>query len=396
MTQDSTIDVVGKPAHMRSKPFAVCRHHVAEAVARWRHRFQPCGGEYPIWRFLQICLAGSASIIILAGAFHVIGFNLQVGGFLLLIPLALFSIFSGFFEAIFLSFVAVAAMTYFLAAPYQSFEVERQEDIAALIAFLSTSLIVFGIAVDVRRRAEEKLRQTRGRLKRFARVATLGELTAGIAHEVNQPLASVVSSGNACQHWLATDPPNLERAKQSLDRIIRDANRASAVVERLRGLANNAPVQRVQMNLNDAISESIQLAHSRIQESGIVLRTALSENVPMLIADKIQLQQVCLNLIVNAIDAMAGASGQRTLSVSTQNTKSDGIIVAVRDTGCGLQEDTTEAIFDAFYTTKQESMGMGLAISRSIVEAHGGRLWAIPNEPIGTIFQFSLPLKRWY
>jgi C4-dicarboxylate-specific signal transduction histidine kinase len=380
---------------MQSSAYFDDERQMAGTVSRWRRRFylEPRAGKYRIWRLLQICLAGSASIIILAGGFHFVGFNLQVSGFLLLIPLALFSIFSGFFESIFLSFVAVAAMTYFLATPYRSFEVERQEDIAALIAFLSTSLIVFGIAVDGRRRAEQKLRQTRLKLERFARVATLGELTAGVAHEVNQPLASVVSSGNACHHWLAVDPPNLERAKQSLDRIIRDANRASAVVERLRGLVNNAPAKRIPINLNEAVSETILLARPRIRESGISLRTTFSENLPLLTADKIQLQQVCLNLIVNAIDAMAGSSGQRILSVGTQNGETSDIVVNVGDTGCGLHKDTTDAIYDAFYTTKQESMGMGLAISRSIVEAHGGRLWAIPNKPRGTIFQFSLPLK---
>ena len=244
-------------------------------------------------------------------------------------------------------------------------------------------------------RASEALRQTQSELAHATRVTTLGELTVSIAHEVNQPLAGVVSSGNACVHWLASEPPNIEKARQSVDRIIRDANRASEVVGRVRSLAKKNPLQKGWLNLNETVLETTVLTRMEVAQNRASLSTQLSDDALLVWADRIQLQQVILNLIMNAIEAVSAISdGPRDLLVSTAKHESDGVLFIVRDSGTGLDPEKLDRIFDAFYTTKREGMGMGLAVSRSIIEAHGGRLWATPNKPRGAVFQFTLPTGR--
>ena len=249
------------------------------------------------------------------------------------------------------------------------------------------------IAVE-RKQAEDALRQAQTELAHATRVTTLGELAASIAHEVNQPLAGVVSSGNACMRWLASEPPNVEKARQSVDRIIRDANRASEVVARVRSLAKKAPLQKGWLNLNDMVLETTALTRMEVAQNRASLSTQLSDDSPPVWADRIQLQQVILNLIINAVEAVSAVDGPRDLCVSTAKHQADGVLFTVRDSGMGLNPEKLEHIFDAFYTTKREGMGMGLAVSRSIIEAHGGRLWASPNEPCGAVFQFMLPTGR--
>jgi C4-dicarboxylate-specific signal transduction histidine kinase len=249
------------------------------------------------------------------------------------------------------------------------------------------------IAVE-RKQAEEALRQAQTELAHATRVTTLGELAASIAHEVNQPLAGVVASGNACMRWLASEPPNIENARQSVDRIIRDANRASEVVARVRSLAKKAPLQKGWLNLNDMVLETTALTRMEVAQNRASLSTQLSDDSPPVWADRIQLQQVILNLIINAVEAVSAVDGPRDLCVSTATHQADGVLFTVRDSGMGLNPEKLEHIFDAFYTTKREGMGMGLAVSRSIIEAHGGRLWASPNEPCGAVFQFMLPTGR--
>jgi signal transduction histidine kinase len=250
------------------------------------------------------------------------------------------------------------------------------------------------IAVE-RKQSEEALRQAQAELAHATRVTTLGELTASIAHEVNQPLAGVVSSGNACMRWLASEPPNIEKARQSVDRIIRDANRASEVVARVRSLAKKAPLQKGWLNLNDMVLETTALTRMEVAQHRASLSTQLSDAGPLVWADRIQLQQVIINLIMNAVEAVSAVSdGPRDLFISTAKYESDGVLFTVRDSGTGLDPEKLERIFNAFYTTKPEGMGMGLAVSRSIIEGHGGRLWASPNEPRGAVFQFTLPGGR--
>jgi PAS domain S-box-containing protein len=260
----------------------------------------------------------------------------------------------------------------------------------------SGRLEFIGAVMDVTatRRADDELHQIRAQLTHVSRVTTLGELTASIAHEVNQPLAGLVSSGNACLRWLDNEPPDIKTARQSIDRIIRDANRASQVVVRIRDLAKNTPPQKALLNVNEAVEEIVALTRREVMENKIFLRTELSNDLPLVFADRIQLQQVILNLLINAIEALSTLSeGPRKLIVITEKDQSGGVCATVADSGPGLAPDRLEDIFNAFYTTKREGMGMGLAVSRSIIEAHQGRLWAAPNEPSGAIFRFVLPPK---
>lgn len=333
-------------------------------------------------------------MVLLGAACFRMGTGLATAAFALLIIVTLMSLLGNFAVSVALSFMAVLCLSFFFAEPVFSVRVANMVDVSALLSFLTTSIVITGLSVRVRRLAEQKLAQSRADLARFARVASLGELTASIAHEVNQPLAGVVSSGDACQRWLAGEPPNLERAIQSLDRIIRDAHRASQVVERIRNLAKNAPPKKASVNINEAVLEIIVLARGEIEQSGISLKPQLSDDVPPVWADRVQLQQVILNLIINAIEALGELTdGPRNLSVGTERARGSGVLLTVRDSGKGLDAEQAKKIFDPFYTTKPEGMGMGLAVSRGIIEAHGGRLWVTSNEPAGTVFRFTLPTE---
>ena len=243
--------------------------------------------------------------------------------------------------------------------------------------------------------SDNELQHARAELARFERVGILAELTASIAHEVTQPLAGVVSSADACRRWLASQPPNIDRANQSLERISRDADRARNIVERIRGLTRNAPPQKAAVSVNETLREVLALTRGEVELNQIRLDAQLAKDLPFVWADPIQLQQVCLNLIVNAIEFIKDlGSGPRNLLVSAEKDASDCVLLTVSDTGAGLDSENTEDIFNAFYTTKPEGMGIGLAISRSIIEAHGGRLWASGNVPRGAKFQFTLPKYR--
>lgn len=254
--------------------------------------------------------------------------------------------------------------------------------------------IFVGIIRDLtsRKRTEAELEQARADLVRVARLTTLGELTAAIAHEVNQPLTGLVSSGNACLRWLAGDVPNLKAARESVERMISAGSRAGEVIRRIRALVGKAAPLRDRFNINDAITEVIALIRGEIQRNRISLRTKLSTDVPLVLGDRIQLQQVILNLILNAIEAMSDVSAQpRELSVSSAKEGPNGALVSVQDSGTGLDGAVLDRLFEAFYSTKAHGMGIGLAVSRTIIQAHGGRLWAMPNVPQGAIFQFTLP-----
>jgi two-component system sensor kinase FixL len=246
--------------------------------------------------------------------------------------------------------------------------------------------------ITERKRAEEALHRAQTELAHVTRVATLGEMTASIAHEVNQPLGAVVNNASACLRWLAGQAPNLEEARKSAALIIADGHRASEIISRIRALAKKAPPQKDWLDINETILEVIALARSEAQGNRIALQTQLSDDMPLILGDRIQLQQVILNLIINAIEAMSGVGeGPRELQVSSGKDDSQGALVAVRDSGPGLDPKSLDHLFTAFFTTKPKGMGMGLAISRSIIEAHGGRLWATANQLRGATFRFTLP-----
>lgn len=251
-----------------------------------------------------------------------------------------------------------------------------------------------GAVMDITatRRADEELHQTRTQLTHFARLTTLGELTASIAHEVNQPLSGVINSANAGVRWLDSQPPDVHKARQSIDRIIRDAGRASEVVARVRDLAKKTPPRKGWLNINETVEEIISLTRQEVRKNHVRLKTQLSADVPLILADRIQLQQVILNLMINAVEALTAVpDAERVLQITTTADPSGDVSLTVGDSGPGLDQEKLEEIFGAFYTTKPEGMGMGLAVSRSIIEAHGGSLWADKNEPRGAIFHFTLP-----
>ena len=240
--------------------------------------------------------------------------------------------------------------------------------------------------------ASEALREAQTQLAHVNRVATMGELSASIAHEVTQPIAGVVTNANAALRWLGRRPPDLQKAQYSLDEIIKDGNRATDIVERLRALIKKAPPRKDALEINGAILEVIALTRGEIVKHGGSVQTQLAEDLPLIQGDRVQLQQVILNLIINAVEAMSAVSeGARELLISTGKDASGGVLVTVRDSGPGLNPESFDRLFDAFYTTKPGGMGMGLSICRSIVEAHGGRIWASLAAP-GTAFQCVLPV----
>jgi len=350
------------------------------------------GRRSQYWFSIAVCLFGIAALIALSHACVWLGVNFATAGFLLLVGIALLSTQASFVSSAVLSVVAAGCLTYFFSPPLFSFHVERQDNLVALFAFLTTSITITGLAAKIRKFSEEEARHTRAELTRYARVAILGELTASIAHETNQPLAGIVSSGDACRRWLATQPPNIESANQSLERSIRDADRASKVLERVRNLVKNTPPQRTRVILSEAIHDVMALTRSDVRQNEIRLETQFADDLPPVWVDPIQLQQVCLNLIVNAIESLKRLrDGPRNLLVRAEKYSSNNVLLTISDTGSGVDFENTEEIFNAFYSTKPDGMGMGLAVSRSIIEAHGGRLWVSGNLPRGAKFQFTLP-----
>lgn len=246
--------------------------------------------------------------------------------------------------------------------------------------------------ITERKRAEEALRSSQVELAHVTRVTTLGEMTASIAHEINQPLAAVVTNGSACLRWLMGESPNLEEAREASKRVIRDGNRAGEVIARIRALMQKTETQKAQLDINETIQEIVLLTQNEAARKGVRLRLELSANLPPVFGDRVQLQQVALNLVMNGVEAMTADSDRpRELVICSRTYESDHVLVAVQDCGVGIDQEDLEKIFTAFYTTKPQGMGMGLAISRSIIEAHGGRLWATPNEVVGATIQFTLP-----
>jgi PAS domain S-box-containing protein len=245
------------------------------------------------------------------------------------------------------------------------------------------------------RDSERRYREVQTELAHASRVATMGQLTASIAHEVKQPITASVIAAHAALQWLDRQTPDLEEVRQALACIVDSGNRAGEVINRIRELVKKAPPRKDRLEINGAIRQVIALTRGEAIKNGVSVRMHLSEGLPLIEGDRVQLQQVILNLIINAVEAMSGASnGTRELLISTGDAEPSGVLVAVRDSGPGLAPVTLERLFDAFFTTKAGGMGMGLSICRSIIEAHGGRLWATANEPRGAVFQFTLPPER--
>ena len=260
----------------------------------------------------------------------------------------------------------------------------------------SGNLVQFvGSSTDIteRRQAEEALRQAQADLTRISRVTTMGELTASVAHEVNQPIAAAATDANTCLRWLARDQPDLEEARAAASRVVKDAARAAEIMSRIRSLFKKEISQRELVDVNEIIRGMIELLGGEATRYSISMRTELAEDIPQIMGDRVQLQQVTMNLIMNSIDAMKDVDGTREIAIMSQRAEHEQLQVSVSDTGIGLPAQRVDQIFDAFFTTKPHGTGMGLRISRSIVESHGGRLWAEHNSPRGACFAFTLPTK---
>jgi C4-dicarboxylate-specific signal transduction histidine kinase len=248
-------------------------------------------------------------------------------------------------------------------------------------------------SITQQKRAEEALRQAQADLAHVNRVTTMGELTASLAHEVNQPIAAAGTDASTCLRWLMRDQPDIEEAREAASRVVKDATRAAEIVSRIRLLFKKDTSQRELVNINEIIRGMIVLLRGEASRYSISFRTELATDLPPVMADRVQLQQLLMNLMINGIDAMKDVDGMRQLTVNSRHSENEHLLISVSDTGVGLPPQKADQIFNAFVTTKPNGTGMGLSISRSIVQAHGGRLWAGDNSPRGATFNFTLPTK---
>jgi PAS domain S-box-containing protein len=263
------------------------------------------------------------------------------------------------------------------------------------------AILIINNDITERKRAEEKLRASEQRLldaqmelARVTRVTTLDELTASIAHEVNQPLAGVVANAEACLRWLDRRTPNLDAARRSVEWIIDDGNRATEVIRRVRALANKTDIEKAPLDVDDVVREVIALVQRELISHRVSLRTELAPALPMILADRVQLQQVIINLMMNGIEAMQSVTDRpRELVIRSRQDETQQVLVSVTDCGVGISAENADRLFNPFFTTKSGGMGMGLSICRSIMEAHDGRLWATADVPHGATFQFTLPVN---
>jgi signal transduction histidine kinase len=266
--------------------------------------------------------------------------------------------------------------------------------VLAIAGITLADLAALFASVSKRKRAEEALRQTRADLAHMHRVTTMGELAASISHEVMQPLGAGVTNAQAALRWLGAQPPDLDEVRQALDRAVKDGRRAVEIIRRIRTLIKKEPLRKDALEVNEAIVEVIALTRGEVMKNNVSVQTQLAEGLPLIQGDRVQLQQVILNLIINAVQAMSGVSeGSRELLIGTGKDASGGVLFAVQDSGPGLNPESFERLFDSFYTTKSGGTGMGLSICRSIVEAHEGRIWATPNAGPGITVQFTLPIN---
>jgi C4-dicarboxylate-specific signal transduction histidine kinase len=270
-----------------------------------------------------------------------------------------------------------------------------QTNLALAVAGITFVILALASVASLseRRRSDEALRQAQTALAHVNRVTTMGQLAASISHEIKQPITAVVTNANAGLLWLAAQPPDLEEVRDAFDRVIKAGNQAGEVIGRIRALIKKAPPRKDDLEINEAILEVIALTHGEVVKNSVSLQTQLAAGLPLVQGDRVQLQQVILNLIINAVEAMSGVSeGSRELLIGTRRDALSGVVVAVQDSGPGLNPESFDRLFDPFYTTKPGGMGMGLSICRSIVEAHGGRVWASRTAGPGVTVQFTLPV----
>jgi C4-dicarboxylate-specific signal transduction histidine kinase len=387
-------------------------------------------GTYRFWRSAAQCLLGSIAVALLTLVSFRLRANLAIASLLYLAVVVLLSVTDAFIASVLVSTIAVLCLDLFFTKPLFSLRMDDPLNIVAMIVFLGTALLITRLMsqrkraeaalqrvlgeleskvqertaelaranddlhseMGERQRAEEALQKAQAELAHVSRVMTLGELMASIAHEVNQPLAAVVTNAQACLRWLALETPRLDEARAAVERIVREGNRASEVIRRIRALAKKTEPQMVSLDINDVIREAISLEQREVLSQRVSLRTELASALPPVLGDRVQLQQVVINLVMNAIEAMAPVTDRpRTMIIRSQPHEAGEVLVAVQDSGIGIDSENAERLFNAFFTTKASGMGMGLSISRSIIVAHGGNLFVSPNAEHGATFQFTLP-----
>jgi C4-dicarboxylate-specific signal transduction histidine kinase len=295
-------------------------------------------------------------------------------------------------------YTAMRAAIFTAHAPVHEAQVKAsldQTNLALAVAGTTFAILAFASIASLfeRKRAEEALREARADLARVNRVTTMAALTASLAHEVNQPISAAVTNADACLRWLAGDTPNLEEARAAAIGMVKDGMRAAEIIGRIHQLFKKGTPQRELLDVNEVVREMIALLRTEVARCSISVRTELAADLPPIMGDRVQLQQVIMNLIGNSIDAMKDMHGMRELAIKSQRAENEQLMVSLSDTGVGLPPQLTDQIFNAFFTTKLHGTGMGLSISRSIVESHSGRLWATENSPRGATFHLILPTK---
>jgi C4-dicarboxylate-specific signal transduction histidine kinase len=326
--------------------------------------------------------------------------NSTTVGLLFLIVIVVLSLRASLLPAAAISIIAYLCLDYFFTAPLFTLGMNQTLDFVAPVAYLATAFVITRLISNVRKaeedrkRAEESLRASQAELAHISRVLTMGELAASIAHEINQPLTAIVTNGSACVRWLSGDDPNLDEAREAAQRIVRDGHAASDIMKRIRAFLKKTETQKGPVDINQTIQEVVELTRDQARSNGVKLHMELHD-VPSVKGDRIQLQQVIVNLVLNGIEAAATVNGQpRQVVVSTHATGNDEVLVSVQDSGPGIDAADSAKIFDAFYSTKAEGLGLGLAISQSIVEDHGGRISGTSHDGSGAIFEFTLPILR--
>jgi C4-dicarboxylate-specific signal transduction histidine kinase len=318
--------------------------------------------------------------------------------------------FGGSKPGLFSVIISTVVVDYFFVPPYRSFSISSTAE-AYFGAFVACAVIASWVSSS-KKKTEEELKETRDELERrvsdrtaalmktqgelahLSRMMSMAELTASIVHEIGQPLTGIVSNGQACLEWLSTDPLNAEKARLSAEHVVRDGTRAGAVLDRIRALFKKGPPAKEWLNINEVVEELVTLLRDEARRRQIRIQTYLSHDLPGVEVDRVQIQQVILNLILNAMDAMseAGLEESKVFLISQQNAQKE-IVIRVEDCGVGLQPDISKKIFDPFFTTKAHGIGVGLSISRSIVESHNGRIRAFPRAMGGTVLEFTIPVS---
>jgi signal transduction histidine kinase len=383
-----------------------------------------------LWRSVALCLLGSIAVALLTFVCFRLDARAGIAALLYLAVVVLLAGTDAFVPSVIVSIMAVLCLDYFFIPPIFTLRLSNPLDFVALVAFLGTAwLITYQMArrkraeealqkllgeleskvqqrtaelasandklrteMNERQSAQEALQKAQAELAHVSRVMTLGELTASISHEVNQPIAAIVTNGQICQRLLALETPRPEDMRATVERIVRDANRASEIIQRIRALAKRTEPQMVSLDINDVIREATLLVQREVLSHGVSLRTELASALPPVLGDRVQLQQVIINLLMNGVEAMAPITDRpREIVIRSQQHDAGHVQVAVLDSGIGIDSKTAEQLFSAFFTTKPGGMGMGLSISRSIIRAHGGKLWVSPNPDHGAAFQFTVP-----